>query len=306
MDQRYEKSQGYAVSCQAMCTEISLGYQLYSIVKMIHQAIFLNGTLVKCETWPHFTEQRMVVFERAEQSLFRKVFNAHSKTAIESLYLELGIMPFRFHLMKRRILYFCDIMKRGDNELTKMVVLTQKENPIKGDFYIQVKNDMLTLGIQESNIISISKGTVKDILDAKLSNLAFQHLIKLAHTHSKVHTESYTNLQGMSYLNDVRFTPDLVNLFFRFRIRMYSVRNNFRNNYKQSNIMCPLCEAQKDSQSHLFECTAILQRLQNKPSSKYEDIFSLDNDTLLNVSKELKIFVTVREELLEDSIVPED
>ena len=39
---RYETSQLNAVSCQAMCPEISLRYQFYSIAKMIHQAIFLR------------------------------------------------------------------------------------------------------------------------------------------------------------------------------------------------------------------------------------------------------------------------
>ena len=120
---RYEKSQGYSINCQAMCTEISLGCQLYSIAKLLHQAIFLNGTLVNMETWPHFTEERMVMFERAGQGIFRKILNAHSKTPTESLYLELGIVPFRFHLMTRRIIYFHEIMKRPDHELTKVVLM---------------------------------------------------------------------------------------------------------------------------------------------------------------------------------------
>ena len=80
---RYEKAQGYVVTCQAMCTEISLGFQIYSIARLLHQAIFLNGTLVNMETWPNFNEDRVRMFERAEQTLFRKILNAHSKTPTE-------------------------------------------------------------------------------------------------------------------------------------------------------------------------------------------------------------------------------
>ena len=247
------------------------------------------------------------MFERAEQCLFRKALNAHSKTPLESFYLELGIIPLRFHLMKRRILYFHDIMKRADTELTKMVVLSQKEKRTKGDFYVQVENDMKTLNIQESMIKTTHKNTLKEVLNNKLHSCAFQYLIRLARTHSKVHNESYTDLRGMPYMNDGRFTPDLVNLLFKFRTRMYNVKNNFRNNYKQTNILCPLCKVHEDSQPHLFECTVILQQLQNKIVTKYDDIFSSDTDTLLNVSKELKKIVTVREELQEeDLVVPED
>ena len=111
----------------------------------------------------------------------------------------------------------------------------------------------------------------------------------------------------MPYINDDRFTPDLVNLLFEFRTRMYNVKNNFRNNYKQTNILCPLCKVHDGIKPHLFECTVILQQLQNKIFTKYDDIFSSDTDTLLNVSKELKEIIKVREDLQEEnSIVPGD
>ena len=106
-------------------------------------------------------------------------------------------------------------------------------------------------------------------------------------------------------MHDARFTPDLVNLLFKFRTRMFHVRNNFRNKYKQTNTLCPLCQVNEDSQSHLFECTAIQKQLQKNTSILYDDIFSSDNETLLKVGKELKKIVAVRQEL-EDVIVPED
>ena len=55
------------------------------------------------ETWPNCTVPRIEMFERIEKTFLRKILQAHSKTPIESLYLELGVIPFRFHLMTRRI-----------------------------------------------------------------------------------------------------------------------------------------------------------------------------------------------------------
>ena len=114
-----------------MCTEISLGYQMYSTAKLLHQAIFLNGTMVNMETWPNFNDKRVSMFERTEQNMLRKILNAHSKTPIECLYLELGIIPFRFQLMKKRIAYYQLIMKRDDSEITKAVVMRQKQTKLK-------------------------------------------------------------------------------------------------------------------------------------------------------------------------------
>ena len=209
-----------------MSTEISLGFQLYSVAKMLHQAIFINGTLVNMETWPFFTENRLVMFERVEQGLFRKVLKAHSKTPIESLYLELGVLPFRFHLMMRRISYFHEIMMRDDDELTKKVVLSQMERRTKGDFYQQVEVDLQALGINEGEVLAVSKSKLKDLLKKKASISAFQYLIEMARSHSKVNEKAYSNLEGMDYMNDPRFTPDLVNMLFKFRTRMFKISKN--------------------------------------------------------------------------------
>ena len=49
---RWEKAVGYSATCQAMSTEMSLGYHIYEISKLLHMSIFVNGTLGNMETWP--------------------------------------------------------------------------------------------------------------------------------------------------------------------------------------------------------------------------------------------------------------
>ena len=116
---------------------------------------------------------------------------------------------------------------------------------------MQVQDDMSLLQITEIDLFSLSKGALKHKLDQAISKCALDYLLSIAQTHSKVRVGSYTNLNGMAYFNDPRFTPDLANLLFKFRCRMYNVRNNFRNNYKLSNIKCPMCETEDDTQEHL-------------------------------------------------------
>ena len=119
-----------------MCTEISLGIQMYSVAKLLHQSIILS-------MWePGLTADRIHMFEIAEQSFLRKISSAHSKTPVKCLYLELGVIPLRFHLMARRICYFQTVMQRDDDEITKKIVIHQKEDNHPGDFYPQVANDM--------------------------------------------------------------------------------------------------------------------------------------------------------------------
>ena len=159
---------------------------------------------------------------------------------------------------------------------------------------MQVSNDMEKLQLSEEDIMDISKETLKDKIDKEISNIAFSHLKELASTHSKVNSAIYEDLNGMDYFSDPRFTPDLSNLLFKFRTRMYNVRNNFRNNYKNQNMLCPICADSEDSQEHLFECKPVWDNLQ-RSDCKYEDIFSNDCDILLNVATILNKLVKIRD-----------
>ena len=290
---RLEKCVGYSVSCQAMCTEISLGFELFSVAKLLLQSIFLNGSLVKMETWPNFNDNRMEQFERVEHGFLRKILSAHSKTPIECLYLELGVMPFRYHLMKRRITYYHTIMNREDNEITKQIVECQKEAPLKGDFYQQVQSDMNILGVTEQNVLSYSKDKLKEVLSQNAEKKAFSYLGDKARQHSKVNEDLYVDLHGCNLYYDERITSHDAKLLFQFRTRMFGVRNNFRNKYPCT--LCPLCALVEDSQEHLFCCKIIKNYVTTTTS--YEDIFSNDIECLVKVVKELKRIIEIREVL---------
>ena len=75
---------------------------------------------------------------------------------------------------------------------------------------------------------------------------------------------------------------------------------NFRNNYKNTNILCPLCQHVDDSQEHLFECPKIRETYDRNVYCEYDDIFSQDTEKLYAVACELKELIAVRERLLNE------
>ena len=133
--------------------------------------------------------------------------------------------------MSRRILYYHTVMNRNDDELTKKVLLVQKDSMNDGDIYQLIHQDMEQLELSDNDITSRSMENLKQLINKKILSVAYNYLHKLATSHSKVRHEMYKNLDGMSYLFDKRFTSEQSKLLFRFRTRMADVRNNFRNNY---------------------------------------------------------------------------
>ena len=129
-----------------------------------------------------------------------------------------------------------------------------------------------------------------------MNEAAFEYLTDKAKTHSKMNNLVYSDCEGADYLKLAQFTPDLASLLFKFRTRTYMVKNNFRNNYRNTNIICPLCEISDDTQEHIFRCYQLKKSYTVK--FKPEDIYSNNSVTLLQVAKELKQLTNIRQSLL--------
>ena len=154
------------------------------------------------------------------------------------------------------------------------------------------------LSISESDMEE-SRNKIKEVLNKNTKLKAFQFLIEKAKTHSKVNEKLYNDCEGLGHYDDMRFSPDIVNILFKFRTRMYLVKNNFRSNYVNTDTLCPVCKVEEDTQEHLFKCEKIVDNVDENKNCVYEDIFSDDPEKLLNVGFVLKDLIEIRERLLE-------
>ena len=87
----------------------------------------------------------------------RKVLNAHSKTLIEALYLELGCLPIRYIIMARRINYLYYLTHLNDNELLSKFFAAQKDSPKNGDWILTVKETLKEVGIEMNDVLKKKK-----------------------------------------------------------------------------------------------------------------------------------------------------
>ena len=76
------------------------------------------------------------------------------------------------------------------------------------------------------------------------------------------------------------------------------VKNNFRNNYINTNTLCPLCEEHEDDQNHLFQCEKIKSVYTKPINCKIDDIFSDDENLLYSTACTIKELVEIRDSLL--------
>ena len=186
---RKEKGFGITAEILSILSEVPLGKFKIQVALILRQAMFLNGILHNSEVWSDLKLEDVKMLEQVDNYLLRSMFNAHSKTPIEFLHLETGTKPIRFIIASRRLNYLHNILKKGDNELIKRVYEAQKMSPSKGDWIELVKNDFeIVFGKEfgENLIKNMSKIKFKKLIKLKIQKVAFDYLIDLKNSHSKI------------------------------------------------------------------------------------------------------------------------
>ena len=132
----------------------------------------------------------------------------------------------------------------------------------------------------------------------KAIKLAIQYLSKLKAKHSKSSNLKIDELKVATYLKDKRIHPDQAKFIFKIQTRMYPVKCNFKNQYK-NNLLCHLCKMEDDTQEHLLKCKVLehFVREIKQTNVEYKDIFGTI-EKIIQASKLLFKVCKERESLL--------
>ena len=131
----------------------------------------------------------MRALEKIDKSLLRQILGAHSKTPLEVLYLELGCKPLRFYLMSKRVNYLHYLLNLKETELLHKVFTAQLKNPVKGDWVLQIMEDLKTFQLPTdfNKIKEISKTKFKNMVknNANVASLIYLEKFKVEHSKMK-------------------------------------------------------------------------------------------------------------------------
>ena len=107
---------------------------------------------------------------------------------IEAFYIELSILPVKFIVKGRRMMFYWTMLNKSENEIAKQVFEAQKEFPGKKmDWVRQVKEDFMfcEMDYEESEIKTMKREYFKKIVEEKLKMKAKEYLTALQMKHSK-------------------------------------------------------------------------------------------------------------------------
>ena len=142
IDMRVSKGLGIVSQILSILDTICLGGYYFESALRLRDSILVNGILFNSEVWYDLKETEIRLLEQIDESLLRKLLNAHSKTPLEALYLELGCLPLRYIIKARRLNYLHYLVNLKDDELLAKFFKAQLNSPTKGDWINTVKDDL--------------------------------------------------------------------------------------------------------------------------------------------------------------------
>ena len=301
IEARVGKAQGIIKQIKEMLEEMFFGGYMFEVAITLRNSLFINGILTNMEACYGLTEHEIDQLEKCDEQLLRTVLECPASTPKEMLYLELGVTPIRHIVMARRVMFYHYIINQDPKSLIYRFYQTQCKNPVKGDWCISVKENLETLKItsSEDTIRNLPEPSFRKIVNSAIKKQAFQYLVDLKNSHSKVLHIPYSNLELQDYLKPSRINPDLAKFTFLCRSRMLAVGANFKEGAK--NPSCPLCDnSEYDSQNHLLFCDKINVNVVNKQTMfHYDDLFKPELDKKIIVARVLRENFQKRKRILE-------
>ena len=299
VQERYNKGIGLVNQIISILKEVSFGFYYFEMAFLFRSSMLVNGIMCSIEALYGLKSSHIEQLEQCDRMFMKKLFGSVSSTAVEAFYLEGGVLPLRFTIIARRLMFFWNILQKSDDELVKQVYLSQKLSPVKNDWCLQIKIDMeyCKIDLTEEEIKNMKKEKFKNLVNTNVREIGREYLLSLKSQHSKS-SGLNDDFKCQKYLITEKLSVEEKQLLFSFRNRTYECKTNYKNKYG-SDLSCFVCKAE-DSQQHLLQCE--LASDVNTEGLEYSDIFS-SIDKQVKIVKALKKITSTRNALLKKSSI---
>ena len=120
---------------------------------MVATGLVFRDAVLKCkmllnsEVWHSLTAQQVSVLESVDKTYLRSILRCHDKVAIECIYFEVGLLPYKYEIIRRRLMYLWKLLHVDKQELIYRVYRSQQLTSHPGDWVRLVNRDKEAIGL---------------------------------------------------------------------------------------------------------------------------------------------------------------
>jgi hypothetical protein len=301
---RYNQGIGSVSQIDTMLNRTSLGHYHFEIGLIMIDTILVSKLVHNSEVWYNVADKQISKLEQIDEMLFRKLFSLAQSAPREGMYIECGKMPIRFIVMMRRLMFYWHILHKDESELLYRFMSAQQLSTSPNDWIQQVRKNMsdIKLYLTEAQIKNMSKDVFRSKVKHHIEMSAVKYLNKLKHSHSKTSQLVINGFSPAQYMFSPLLDKEQVKVLYKLRNQMIDVKCNFGSFYKH-NMWCRTCFLFPESQQHLLQCSAIVNRMKNVinfSSLKYDMIFD-KTENQVKITQAFSLIIKTRLVIIEET-----
>ena len=271
---RVSKARGIISRILSILDGIPFGQYYFEVALILRSSLLISSLLCNSESWYNVTKTELDLLESVDLHFLRQILNVPKSTPKEMLFLEMGCLPLRHMIRKRRIMFLHYILNQDSNSMLYRFLMIQNKSRKKKDWIVQVMTDLKELEMDENfeDIKNLKKLKLRKILDNKIKDNVFKELIKQKENHSKVRNLQYDQFEMQNYLRPckIQIRKEEAQEVFKLRSRVSNVKNNYKGKYET--LECEICDKnEEESQKHILQCIKLNEKSEEIP--EYEQIF---------------------------------
>ena len=254
------------------------------------KSLLRSSILYACETYYNLKESEVRQLERIEEEFLRELLKTSRGCPLSQLYLEVGLIPAKFEIIKIRLLFLKYILNQKQESMIFRFYQLQSENSVQGDWATMCMENLKELNITESleEIKLMTQYQFQNMLRKRVSDAAYKYLT--GKQGKKGGEIEYKTLEMSDYLSPLcsNLSIDSKRTIFAIRNKMTKIPANFSSENVKHKCFC----GENETMKHVYTCTNLNSE---KPAIKYEHIYSNNIQKLSEVYKRFEHNMTKRE-----------
>ena len=129
-EERVTKAKGTITELCSLCNGINMENKQIESMLLLYKTVFIPRLIYNCEAWSDLTPKDYLTLRASQLTYLRNVLEVSKTTPIAAMYLELGILPVRFEIEMRQLLFLKRLLdkKHVDPSLRTYIEMLKFEN----------------------------------------------------------------------------------------------------------------------------------------------------------------------------------
>ena len=295
---RKNKGVGVINQISQILESIVFGKYYFEVALILRSSLLLSSLLLNSEAWVNISDKDIRSLEQTDEYLLAKILDCDSNTSNAFKYLELGIYPIRYEIMKRKILFLQYILQQDKNSMIYKVLEATQENPVKNDFVATCERYLthLQIDLTFEEISRMSQYQFKNMVKEKTKEAGFKYLIEEKNRQSKICDMQYKCLEVQEYLMEGNKNTEISQTIFKLRGKTLEIKTQKKWRYEDD--LCVGCGDRSETIEELLTCAGLADGVDDNVSY---NIDSNNISDMIEVAKRIKKRLKVRKKILDDN-----